>query len=225
MRTCYLLLLLIISSSVEYPYEYIDNESIDEEEPVLGFNIMGLIAGFIKKRIHSLKNPNFWIEKIGNKLRSQLQKLSDKQVSSAINVIRDCDERLNKQNKEQVIAIRKEVGLPLDIGEFCENNLDCGTKIKNDYDYLDVMIFKIPPISANRDDNGIYPSTSSSSPSLPPIHPTILRPIKKNYRFLAEKAFDYQKYHATRAKVDNMYQILKTMDANFNSCLHNHPAP
>ena len=178
-RTCYLLLLLIISSSVEYQYEYIENESIDEEEQVLGFNIMGLIAGFIKKRIHSLKNPNYWIEKIGNKLRSQLQKLSDKQANSAINTIRDCDERLNNQNKEQLIAIRKEVGLPLDIGEFCENNPDCGKKIKNDYIYLDVMIFKIPPISANRDDNWIYPSTSFSSPSLPPIHPKILLPIKK----------------------------------------------
>lgn len=153
---------------------------------------MGLIAGFIKKRIHILKNPNYWIEKIGNKLRSQLQKLSDKQSNSAINAIRDCDERLNYQNKEQLIAIRKEVGLPLDIWEFCENNPDCGKKIKNDYIYLDVMIFKIPLISANRDDNGIYPSTSFFSPSLPPIHPKIFTSYKKNYRFLAEKAFDYQ---------------------------------
>ena len=137
-------MLLIIVSSIEYPYEYIDDESIEEKESILDFNLMGLIVGFIKKRIYSLKSQNFWIEKFGNKLWNQLQKWSDKKASSAINAIRDCDERLNKENKDQVIVIRKEVGLPLDISDFCQNNPDCRTKIKNDYDYFDVMIFKIP---------------------------------------------------------------------------------
>ena len=206
MKASYLLLLLIISSSIEYQYEYVDNESIEEQEPILGFNFWGLIAWFIKQRIHSLKDPNFWIQKLGNMARRQLEKMSENKGSAFINAIRDCDERLNKDYKDQVIAIRKEVGLPLDIRDFCENNPGCGTKIKNDYDYLDVMIFKIPPLSASSNEN--YPSG--------PIHPALARP---RHRFLAEKNFDYQKYHATRAKVDKMYQILNTMDQNFDSCL------
>ena len=57
---------------MEYQYEYVASESLEEEDPILGFNIFGLIGGFIKSRINSLKDPNFWIQKLGDKLKSQM---------------------------------------------------------------------------------------------------------------------------------------------------------
>ena len=145
MKASYLLLFLLIASSIAYQYEYIPSESFEEEDPILGFNILGLIGGWIKSRINSLKDPNFWIQKLGNKLKSQMQKWSDNNshMHTIFDNIRECDERENRENNEQVIAIRNEVGLPLDTREFCKGNPDCGTKIRNDYDYLAYVIFKI----------------------------------------------------------------------------------
>ena len=77
MKTSYLLLLLLIASSIEYQYEYIKDEILEDEEPILGFNIMGLIQGFIQSRINSLKDPNFWIERFGKLLKNQIQKWSE----------------------------------------------------------------------------------------------------------------------------------------------------
>ena len=112
MKARYLLLFLLVVSSFEYPYEYVKDETIEEEEPILGLNFMGLISNFIKGRINSLKDPNFWIEKLGKKLSNQIQKWSEAKSQSALNAIRDCDRRINKENNDQVVAIRKEVGLP-----------------------------------------------------------------------------------------------------------------
>ena len=204
MKTCYLLLILLITYSIEFPYEYIKDETIEEEDPVLG-NLWGLIGGFIKSRINSLKDPNFWIEKLGKKLHNQIQKWSDARAHKEVDAIRDCDRRINKDNNDQVVAIRKEVGLPLDIREFCRNNRECGSKIKNDYDYLDVKIFNLPPYNPFSDQNRWI----SSAVTIPNPEDMIKRPSND------------PKYLAVRAKVDRMYEILKRMDENLNRCIEN----
>ena len=209
MKTCYLLLFLLISSSIEYPYEYIKDESIEEEEPILGINIGGLISGFVKSRINTLKDPNFWIQQLGNRLSNQFQKWSEAKSNDAIDEIRECDRRINKENNDQVVAIREELGLPLDIRAFCYENPECGSKIKNDYDYLDVKIFNLPPYNPFSDD---YWEDI-------PTYPTI--PIKLNPASLFKRPSRDPEYLAAQKKVDKMYEIMKRMDENLNRCIEN----
>ena len=210
MKASYLLLILLIASSIAYPYEYVDDEPIEEEDPILGFNILGLIAGFIKSRINSLKDPNFWIQKLGNKLKSQMQKWSEAKSHHVIDAIRECDKRINRENNDQVVAIRKEVGLPLDTRAFCYRNPDCGTKIRNDYDYLNIMIFKIQTPQFN-------PNIDRFRKNGDPTTPIPRLPI----RFLSQDPFNDPKYLAAKAKVDRMYQILRKMDENLHRCIEN----
>ena len=209
MKASYLLLILLIASSIAYPYEYVDDEPIEVEDPILGFNILGLIAGFIKSRINSLKDPNFWIQKLGNKLKSQMQKWSEAKSHHVIDAIRECDKRINRENNDQVVAIRQEVGLPLDTRAFCYRNPDCGTKIRNDYDYLNIMIFKI--------------QTPQFNPNIDRFRkigdPTLVPRLPK--RFLSQDPFNDPKYLAAKAKVDRMYQILRKMDENLHRCIEN----
>ena len=54
--------------------------------------------------------------------------------------VQNCDRRHNKDLNEEVIKLRKEIGLPVNTMEWCRNNKQCGTTIKTDYDYLDVII-------------------------------------------------------------------------------------
>jgi hypothetical protein len=207
MKACYLLLILLISSSIEYPYEYIKDESIEEEEPILGFNIGALIGGFIKSRINSLKDPNFWIQQIGKRLGNQIQKWSEAKSNRDVDEIRDCDRRINKENNDQVVALRKEIGLPLDIRAFCYRNPECGTKIRNDYDYLDIKIFKLPPYN---------PFSNRNRWESTPIGP-----LNNDPAALFKRPSNDPKYLAVRAKVDKMYEILKRMDENLNRCIEN----
>ena len=204
MKACYLLLLLLISSSIEYPYENIKDESIEEEEPILGINIGGLIGGFIKSRINTLKDPNFWIQQIGKRLGNQIQKWSDAKSNKVVDEIRNCDKRINKENNDQVVALRKEIGLPLDIRAFCYRNPECGTKIRNDYDYLDIKIFKLPPYNPSSHFNRWKDDTTINDPA-----------------DIYKRPSNDPKYLAARAKVDKMYEILKRMDANLNRCIEN----
>ena len=206
MKESYLLLLLLIGSSIAYQYEYVASESLEEEDPILGFNIFGLIGGFIKSRINSLKDPNFWIQKLGDKLKSQMQKWSEanSHVHTIYDDIKECDKNINKENNDQVVAIRKEVGLPLDIRAFCQGNPDCGTKIRNDYDYLDYVIFKIPRPKFNPYDRRLRGT------GIPRIFP-------RRIRLLAST--NDPKYLEARAKVDKLQQILRKMDENFQKCI------
>ncbi len=223
MKASYLLLLFLIASSTAYKYEYVPSESFEEEEPILGFNFLGLIIGFIKGRIiNTLKNPQFWISKIKEKMislfKDQFQKLAENnnsQMHIIFDDIIECDQRVNRKNNEQVIAIRKEVGLPLDIREFCQGNTDCGTKIRNDYDYLDYVIFKIP------------------MPKNAPYELEIMKGLKfgrrkctslNACRFLSEDPRKDPKYLEARAKIDNMQKIIRQMDENFHKCIID-PAP
>ena len=209
MKTRYLLLFLLIVSSIEYPYEYIKDETIEYEEPILGFNILGLIGNFIKSRINSLKDPNFWIQQLGKRLANQMQKWSQAKSHSAVDAIRDCDRRINKENNDQVVAIRNEVGLPLDIRAFCYRNPECGTKIKNDYDYLDVKIFKLPPYNPF----SITNRWAKEDETFLPIN------LKPGHVF--KRPSNDPKYLAVRAKVDRMYEIMKRMDENLHRCIEN----
>ena len=203
MKTSYLLLFLLIASSIEYPYEYIKDENI-EDEPILGIKMVGLITGFIKGRINSLKDPNFWINLLGKQLKNQIQKWANsKSEEYVINAIIECDKRINKENNDQVIAIRKEVGLPLDTRAFCYKNPECGTKIKNDYDYLDYKIFNLPPYDPFSEQNNVP-------------YPRIPQPGQ-----IYKRPSNDPKYLAARAKVDRMYEILKKMDENFHRCIDN----
>ena len=209
MKARYLLLFLLVVSSFEYPYEYVKDETIEEEEPILSLNFMGLISNFIKGRINSLKDPNFWIEKLGKKLSNQIQKWSEAKSQSALNAIRDCDRRINKENNDQVVAIRKEVGLPLDIRAFCNRNPECGSKIKNDYDYLDIKIFKLPPYNPFSYNNRWERTTVDVPRQFDQPGAIYKRPSND------------PKYLAVRAKVDRMYEILKRMDENLQRCIDN----
>ena len=128
-----------------------------------------------------------------------------------VDAVRDCDRRKNKEYNDQVIAIRKEVGLPLDIRAFCHNNPECGSKIKNDYDYLDIKIFNLPPIQPS-----VYISTNPWVKL--DIDPTVRLPKPGE---IYKRPSNDPKYLAVRAKVDEMYEILKKMDKNLQICIEN----
>jgi len=220
MKASYLLLLLLIAFSTSYKYEYIPSESFEEEEPNLSLNILGLIGGWIKSRINTLKDPQFWIskikEKLGNEIKKQFLKLAENNnphIHTIFDDIIRCDERENKKNLEQVIAIREEVGLPLNIREFCQGNPDCGTKIRSDYDYLDYVIFKIPM------PKNIPPGFIKKGNILVRTTPRIL--IPRPPRFLSEDPRNDPKYIEAKAKIDKMQKILRQMDEILNRCIVN----
>ena len=147
---------------------------------------------------------------MGKRVKNQLQKWSDAKSHSFVDAIRECDRRINRENNDQVVAIRREVGLPLDIRAFCYRNPECGTKIKNDYDYLDVKIFNLPPYNPWTKVN-----VNRWSPPTDPV------PRLNNPGAFSKRPSNDPKYLAARAKVDRMYEILKRMDQNLQKCINN----
>ena len=202
-------LLILVSFTNEYQYEFI---SEDEEDPVLQFNILGFLGGLLMKGIKTISNPNFWIEK----LKTQAAKFIQKQISNQIarahkrvnnveefaNQVRECDRKINKDNNDKVMKIRNEVGLP-NVMDFCRNNKQCGTTIKNDYDYLDIIIYKFPPLSFRDIENYMaqHPYLNMGK-GIPHINRS-----------------NDPKYLADVRKVDEMMGIIKNMEANLNRCM------
>jgi len=208
------ILLILVSFTNEYQYEFIGE---DEEDPVLQFNILGFLGGLLMKGIKTISNPNFWIEK----LKTQAAKFIQKQISNQIarahkrvnnveefaNEVRECDRKINKDNNDKVMKIRNEVGLP-NVMDFCRNNKQCGTTIKNDYDYLDIIIYKFPPL----------PAPSINDRWRTQGDPTLIPRIGGNNHI--NRSND-PKYLADVRKIDEMMGIIKNMEANLNRCMEN----
>ncbi len=206
------ILLILVSFTNEYQYEFIGE---DEEDPVLQFNILGFLGGLLMKGIKTISNPNFWIEK----LKTQAAKFIQKQISNQIarahkrvnnveefaNEVRECDRKINKDNNDKVMKIRNEVGLP-NVMDFCRNNKQCGTTIKNDYDYLDIIIYKFPPL----------PAPSINDRWRTQGDPTLI-PRKGGNNHINRS--NDPKYLADVRKVDEMMGIIKNMEANLNRCM------
>ena len=204
-------LLILVSFTNEYQYEFI---SEDEEDPVLQFNILGFLAGLLRTGIRTISNPNFWVEQ----LKKQAAKFIKKQFTNMIerahkrinnveefaNEVRECDRKINKDNNDKVMKIRNEVGLP-NVQEFCRNNKQCGTTIKTDYDYLDIIIYKFPPLSSRDIEKYMNQNT----------YPRIGNVIQHINRS------NDPKYLADVRKIDEMMKILKNMDENLHRCMDN----
>ena len=209
MKAILLLLILSISLTIEYQYKFIDDSKETEEEPILQIDIIGMITQFIYNQINTLKTPEFWGNKLKNFISNQIEK-KDKRINTPekyIKAVRECDKKINKENNDEVVKIRKEVGLPLDINKFCKKNPDCGTKIKNDYDYLDVVIYKLPPYNPFSNANDRWTADQ-------PVYP-------KRPDAIFKRPSNDPKYLADQAKIDKMREIMARMDENLNKCMDN----
>ena len=209
-------LLILVSFTNEYQYEFI---SEDEEDPVLQFNILGFLGGLLRQGIRTISNPNFWVEKlktqalkfIQKQIRNQIER-SHKRINNVeefANEVRECDRKINKDNNDKVMKIRNEVGLP-NVMEFCRNNKQCGTTIKTDYDYLDIIIYKFPPL----------PAPSINDRWRQQGDPTMIPRIGNGIIHHTNRSND-PKYLADVRKIDEMMKILKNMDENLHRCMDN----
>ena len=148
-----LIFLVLISFSYEFEYEY---NYLDDEDPSLQFNFLGILKGFIRGQINNLRSPDFWRQKLQEQfakfVKNQFTKLAERVNNKNVNspeeygeAIRECDRKINKDNHDIVVRIRTEVGLPLNVPEFCRNNPQYRGIIHNDFDYLDKLIYKDKP--------------------------------------------------------------------------------
>jgi hypothetical protein len=212
MKKIALLLVLLISLSNEYQYELVDDQFGLEDEPNLQFNILGFIKGLIVNQINNLKNPNWWLDKLKNKFTDFVKKqvLSRNRINNVDQfgeAVQNCDRRHNKDLNEEVIKLRKEIGLPVNTMEWCRNNKQCGTTIKTDYDYLDVIIYKLPPYNPMSEMNRWR--ADGSVTVIPRLGPAVV----------AKRPSNDPKYLADRAKVDKMRGMVDQLQNNLNRCL------
>ena len=215
MKKVFLLLVLLISLSNEYQYEFFDDSMEVEEEPNLQFNILGFIKGLIVNQINNLKNPNWWLDKLKSKFADFVKKQFTNLAKGVRNVeqfgeaVQKCDRRVNKDLNEEVIKLRKEIGLPVNTMEWCRNNKLCGTTIKNDYDYLDVIIYKLPPYNPFSAQNRW--TVEGNIPAIPRLGPAVI----------SKRPSNDPKYLADRAKVDKMRGMVDKLQDNLNKCFDN----
>ena len=212
MKKVFLLLVLLISLSNEYQYEFFDDSMEVEEEPNLQFNILGFIKGLVVSQINNLKDPNWWLDKLKSKFADFVKKQFSVLANRVNNVeefgdaVQKCDRRVNKDLNEEVIKLRKEIGLPVNTMEWCRNNKLCGTTIKNDYDYLDVIIYKLPPYNPFSPQNRWRPENADMITTPDAIF---------------KRPSNDPKYLADRAKVDKMRGMVDKLQDNLNKCLDN----
>ena len=212
MKKIALLLVLLISLSNEYQYELVDDQFGLEDEPNLQFNILGFIKGLIVNQINNLKNPNWWVDKLKTKFADFVKKQFVGLANRVNNVdqfgeaVQNCDRRHNKDLNEEVIKLRKEIGLPVNTMEWCRNNKLCGTTIKTDYDYLDVIIYKLPPYNPMSEMNRWR--ADGSVTVIPRLGPAVV----------SKRPSNDPKYLADRAKVDKMRGMVDQLQNNLNRC-------